>query len=69
MREGDQRKLKYCFGRNYHRHLHGASLRNEAIFESKIIREEFELVYVPFNYSNSIEELGKVCIQEKYTYL
>lgn len=39
--------------------LHGASLRNKAIFESRIIRDEFDLVYIPFNYSNSIEELGK----------
>ena len=38
--------------------LHGASLRNKAIFESNLIRDEFDLVYVPFNYSNSIQELG-----------
>lgn len=54
-----KRKTKILFWAQLPPPLHGASLRNKAIFDSKVIRDKFELVYVPFNYSNSIEELGR----------
>ena len=55
----ETKKTKILFLAQLPPPMHGASLRNKAIFESKIIRDDYELVYLPFNYSNSIEELGK----------
>lgn len=65
----ESNKTKILFWAQLPPPLHGASLRNKAIFESKIIRDEFELVYVPFNYSNSIEELGKFAFKKVYIFL
>jgi len=68
MRE-ESNKIKILFWAQLPPPLHGASLRNKAIFESKIIRDKFEFVYVPFNYSNSIEELGKFAFKKIYIFI
>ena len=65
----ESNKTKILFWAQLPPPLHGASLRNKAIFESKIIRDQFELVYVPFNYSNSIEELGKFALKKLYLFI
>ena len=44
--------------------IHGASLRNESVFLSKLINDNFNIKYIPFNYSKSIEELGNFSIKK-----
>ena len=65
----EKTKTKILFWAQLPPPLHGASLRNKAIFESKIIKESFELVYVPFNYSNSIDELGKFSLKKALVFV
>jgi glycosyltransferase involved in cell wall biosynthesis len=38
--------------------FHGASMRNESLFESKKIRKKVNFIYVSFNYSKTLKDLG-----------
>lgn len=61
-------KTKVLFWAQLPPPLHGASLRNASIFESNLIRENFNIIYIKFNYSQTISELGKPSIRKMFLF-
>lgn len=42
--------------------VHGAALRNKSLVESKVLNSAFEIIVIPFNFADSVHDIGRLSI-------